>query len=269
MSSSDNFSQAAPSAQSPLLAPSPLGFAEEPVLATAPRPSRAGYFQTPPLGELSPSPFAMDQNPSPQTSAPQTSEHNPSAGAEAEAEAEAEDPCVGVDAQGRDAVFRAIERGAPLVEIQALARDVAANALCRTTFLKGLAHAAATRSDGAIMEFALRFGASATAADVNGSQPLHECHKGDSPLAAELLLAAGADINAQDCMEMTPLMSAAVSRPNSAVALLLISRGAILDGALDLALSTPQPNAVVAALLAAGARSEPHALSRTLSEGDA
>lgn len=259
MSSSDNFSQAAPSAQSPLLAPSPLGFAEEPILATASRPSRAGYFQTPPLGELSPSPFAMDQNPS----APQTSEHNPPAGAVAE------DPCVGVDAQGRDAVFRAIERGAPLVEIQALARDVAANALCRTTFLKGLAHAAATRSDGAIMEFALRFGASATAADVNGSQPLHECHKGDSPLAAELLLAAGADINAQDCMEMTPLMSAAVSRPNSAVALLLISRGAILDGALDLALSTPQPNAVVAALLAAGARSEPHALSRTLSEGDA
>lgn len=169
----------------------------------------------------------------------------------------------GTDPQGRDPIFRAIEDGASLEEIQLMAHEPGSNALSRTMFHRGLAHAAAGRPDGAVMDFILAFGASPTAADVNGSQPLHECHKGDSVHAAQRLIEAGADINARDGMEMTPLMSAAVSRRDSAVALLLIERGAILDGALDLALSTIQPNAVVDALIAAGARSEPHSLSRT------
>lgn len=172
-------------------------------------------------------------------------------------------PSEGADPQGRDPIFRAIEAGASLEAIQSLAHEPGTNALSRTMFHKGLAHAAAARPDGAVMDFVLAFGASPTAADVNGSQPLHECHKGDSAHAAQLLIEAGADINARDSMEMTPLMSAAISRRNSKVALLLIERGALLDGALDLALSTPQPNAVVDALIAAGARSEPHPLSRT------
>lgn len=172
-------------------------------------------------------------------------------------------PSEGADPQGRDPVFRAIEDGASLESIKSLAHEPGTNALSRTLFHKGLAHAAAARADSAIMDFVLAFGASATAADVNGSQPLHECHKGDSAHAAQLLIDAGADINARDGMEMTPLMSAALSRPNSTVALLLIERGALLDGALDLALSTSQPNVVVDALIAAGACSEPHSLSRT------
>ena len=89
-------------------------------------------------------------------------------------------------------------------------------------------HMAASGGKAFLIEMLIEAGADVEARGANGQTPLHSAAGGysESRLAVEVLLRAGADVTASDDFGMTPLQSAARRNKNPEVLKLLLAAGA-------------------------------------------